>query len=145
MTLCRGLKNHLFSIISQLFSSKRLDKFFPPPAIFFLLLLLPYLTVFWKIALEVQVHKVTTNKLELFLLDHVKSFLLLCFLYNGHDTIYRAPKRIYLLLLCVLYNGMIIIKQTECLHGWHNIIFLNAKLRSIGYTYLQVGHEGKSF
>ena len=60
--------------------------------------------------------------MELFLFYHAKYLLLLCVLYSGKDTVYRAPKHIYSLLLCVVYNGMIIIKQTKCLPWWHNII-----------------------
>ena len=66
--MCKSHCNHFSSIFI-----KDIRQCLPFSCQLFLLLLLSYLTIFWKIHLEVQLHR---KKLDLFLLDNAKSSLL---------------------------------------------------------------------
>ena len=57
--------------------------------------------------------KLATQKVKLYTMFYHK---------KKKIQIYKAARCIYSLLLCALYSGMIIIKKTEYIPGWHNIL-----------------------
>ena len=53
--------------------------------------------------------------------------------------IYKAPKFIYSLLLSILYSVMVIIKQTNCLPGWDDILLFKCQIEFDWMNVLAVG------